>query len=124
MLTAKKVTEVLEDCLYDEEPGDNAKIVEGVINNYAFNPDRLEVNKSKIADLLSDLPDEFKAASGGGWSFLNACNTKDGVQWGEHMNIEQLLALGIATEQAKIMLPRDMWSMFPGGMPYFSISVA
>jgi hypothetical protein len=32
-----------------------------------------------------------------------------------------LLVLGIATEQATILLPREVWKTLPGGMPYFSI---
>ena len=122
MLSADKVTEVLTDCLYrDGEDQAGAKLVEGIINKYGFNPERLEKNKQKIADLLSDLPDEFKKDSGGGWSFLNACVTKDGTQWGEHRDIENLLVLGIATEQAKYLMPRDMWGNFPGALPYFVV---
>jgi hypothetical protein len=54
-------------------------------------------------------------------SFLNACMTKDDNQWGEHQNMEQLLALGIAIGYARILLPRNMWSVLPGGVPYFSV---
>ena len=49
--------------------------------------------------------------------------TKSGEQWGEHMNIEQLLALGIATGQAGYPMPKEMWKMLPGGMPYFTVKV-
>ena len=92
-----------------------------MINNYGFHPDRLETHKTEIAELLAELPDNFQAEIGGGWSFLNACMTKDDKQWGEHRDIECLVALGIATDQAKWMMPRDMWSILPGGMPYFSV---
>ncbi len=124
MLSAKRVTEVLKQCLYPdgtETPPDDAKIVEGVIHNYGFDPVRLEKYRSEISTMLSELPDEFKKDSGGGMSFLNACMTKDGTHWGEHRDIEQLLVLGIATDQAKILMPRKMWGMLPGGMPYFVI---
>jgi len=123
MLSAKRVEEVLTNCLYgDGESTGSAKIVEGVITNYGFNPDKLEESKIEIGEMLSELPDEFKKDGGGGMSFLNACMTKDGTQWGEHRNIEQLLVLGIATDQAKILMPREMWSAFPGGMPYFVVT--
>jgi hypothetical protein len=35
--------------------------------------------------------------------------------------MEQLLALGTATRQMTILMPREMWDMFPGGMPYIAI---
>lgn len=123
-LTAKNVESIFLHCLFKkDEDTSNAIIVEGVVGKFGFHPDRLIEKKAEIAELLEQLPDNFKAESGGGWSFLNACMTNSGDQWGEHRNIEQLLTLGIATDQARILMPRKMWSMFPGGMPYFSVSV-
>lgn len=119
-LTAENVETVFMNCLFLEgEDTSQAKIVKGIVSEYGFHPQRLESYKVKIAEMLGCLPDEFREDKGGGWSFLNACNTKDGYQWGEHRNIEQLLALGIATQQAKMLLPREMWHVLPGGMPYF-----
>lgn len=123
-LTAKNVETIFLDCLFrDGEDTSTAKIVDGVVSKFGFHPARVETHKSEIAELLDGLPDEFRADKGGGWSFLNACVTKNGDQWGEHRNIEQLLALGIASDQAKILMPRELWGMMPGGMPYFSTCV-
>lgn len=122
-LTAQNVEVIFLDCLFrDGEDASKAKIVNGVVTDFGFHPERLENRKPEISELLDRLPDEFHANKGGGWSFLNACLTKSGEHWGEHRNIEQLLALGIATEQAKILMPREMWKLFPGGMPYFAVT--
>lgn len=122
-LTAENVESVFVDCLFrDGEDKSKAQIVDGIVHKFGFHPERLEAHKADIAELLNELPNEFQATNGGGWSFLSACVTKNGDQWGEHRNIEQLLALGIATEQAKILFPREMWSAFPGGMPYFAVN--
>lgn len=119
-LTSENVESVFRACLFrDGEDTSQAKIVEGVVNKFGFHPERVAAHKTEIAEMLNGLPDEFRADKGGGWSFLNACMTKSGDQWGEHRNIEQLLALGIASGQAKMLLPREMWQ--PGGMPYFSV---
>lgn len=119
-LTAENVNKVFLDCLFqDGEDTSKAEIVEGIIAKFGFHPERLEANKTEIRDMLNELPDTFRDDKGGGWSFLNACMTSTGNQWGEHQNIEQLLALGIATKQAKILMPREMWKLMPGGMPYF-----
>lgn len=121
-LTAENVETIFRDCLFrDGEDTSTGKIVDGVLGKFGFHPERLAAHKTEIAEMLGGLPDEFMAEKGGGWSFLNACMTKNGDQWGEHMNIEQLLVLGIATEQAKILMPREMWKMLPGGMPYFAV---
>ncbi len=122
-LSAENVEAVLLDCLFreNEEDTSQAVVVEGVVNKFGFHPQRLESHKAEIAELLEGLPNEFKESKGGGWSFLNACMTHDGIHWGEHRNVEQLLVLGIATKQAKFLMPRSMWNSFPGGMPYFSV---
>lgn len=129
-LTAANVTEIIEDCLFKDgeifngQPPKDAVLVKGIVQNFGFHPGRLAAHKAEILELLHQLPDEFQDINnggGGGWSFLNAYMTKDGVHWGEHNNIEELLCLGIATEQAEILMPREMWSAFPGGMPYFEV---
>lgn len=123
-LTAKNVKTILEDCLFrDGEDTSNAVIAEVVMSTLGFHPERLESHKAEIAEMLSELPNEFRESEGGGWSFLNAYMTKDGEHWGEHPNIDELLALGVASGLAKILLPRSMWAVFPGGLPYFSVSV-
>jgi hypothetical protein len=72
--------------------------------------------------MLLQLPDSFQKDSGGGYSFLEACNNKDGNQWtGLHLRMEQLFSLGIATEQVSYCLPRENWSILPGGMPYLVV---
>lgn len=86
-----------------------------------FHPERLESHKQEIKNLLMGLPRQFREKEGGGWSFLQACMDKDGNQWGEHKDVEALVCLGIATGQAKFQLPRDMWKVLPGGMPYFVV---
>jgi hypothetical protein len=121
-LTADNVAAVMEACLFTEaENHTDAVEVDGITHKVSFHPGRLEAHRQDIAELLSQLPDEFQAGKGGGMSFLNACMTKDGDQWGEHMNMEQLMLLGMATKQVLYLMPRDLWSALPGGMPYFVV---
>lgn len=121
-LTSQNVDTVFMDCLFEDgEDTSNPAIAEGVINKFGFHKDRLESHKEEIKEMLQCLPDEFHREKGGGWTFLNACMDRDDIQWGEHQSIEKLLVLGIATGQAKIQMPREMWSILPGGMPYFQV---
>lgn len=121
-LTPQNLETVFLDCLFkDGEDTSNPAIAEGVVVKYGFNRERLAGHDRDIKDMLAELPEPFNELSGGGWSFLAACNNRDGQQWGEHRSIDQLLSLGIASGLAKILLPCDMWAYLPGGMPYFVI---
>jgi hypothetical protein len=121
---AKRVDAVMVDCLYrpaeapDGKPPVDAVIVKGIVRDFAFHPARLASHKADIAAMCDELPDTFHKSGGGGWSFLNLCMDKRGHQWGEQTDGEALVALAAGTEQGGFLMPRDMWSMFPGDMPY------
>ena len=118
------------DCLFrDEEmppigaPRD-AVVVDGVLHTFGFNKARLESHREEVRAWLALLSPEFHKGGGGGWSFLNACFESGGVQWtGFHLRMEQLLTLGIGLGLAKWSLPREMWAILPGGMPYATIDL-
>lgn len=124
LLTPTRVNEIFMDCLFrDGESTDDAVVVEGIVSKFGFNPVRLESHREDVRALLSQLPKEFHIESaGGGWSFLNACTRSDGELWtGEHAKMEQLFALGVALDLVSCLLPREMWSALPGGMPYYAV---
>ena len=74
--------------------------------------------------MLSHLPTGFHKSGGGGWSFLQACQDDNDVQWtGEHRTMDMLFALGQALGYVALALPREMWAALPGGMPYFVVDV-
>ena len=121
-LTSENVETIFMDCLFEKESDsnpDNTIVIEGIVNNFGFNKSQIEKHKPDIYDMLKQLPDEFQSHSGGGMTFLNACNDKNGVQWTDlHQKMELLFVLGIAIKKAQLLLPRDMWNVLPGGMPY------
>lgn len=124
-LSSGSVKEIIIDCAFDAgEDQTGAVLAEGIMKTYGFHPKRLEKRKEDIANLLAQLTKEFQPPSkggGGGWTFLNGCMDKDGHQWGEQMDVEMLLALGIATDQAKILTTKAMSAALPGGVPYFGV---
>lgn len=72
--------------------------------------------------MLNELPMNFMQSGGQGWSFLNMCVDKNGNQWtGSHEIVDKLVCLGIASGYANFVLPRGMWKILPGGMPYIAI---
>ena len=89
---------------------------------FGLHKERVNKRKDKIIGFLKELPEEF--SKGGGWSFLNLCNDKDGQQWtGLHKVMQELVCLGIAIGKMKYTMPKDTWAALPGGMPYVTVSL-
>jgi hypothetical protein len=121
-LEASVVTDIFSKCLFREgEDVSNVVLVDGITVNVGFHPDRLNQNRTQIIELLNELPKQFKKNGGGGWSFLQAFQDKDGRHWGGHKNMQELILLGIAIGKVEFLLPREMWSKLPGRMPYIVI---
>jgi len=119
-LTSENVHETFMDCLFkDGESTENHVVSRGVMNNVGFHPQRLEKHRHIIAEMCEELSDEFKEKGGGGMSFLNMCIDRNGRQWADlHQTMDELITLGMATGKMCFLMPREMWNMFPGGMPY------
>lgn len=91
----------------------------GITQPFILHPDRVKERKPQIAVILDQMPDEFHRSKGGGWTFLNLALTKAGEHWAEHPTIELLVVLAITSGQGGyLMMPRELWAAFPGGMPY------
>lgn len=122
-LTGENVNMVFMNCLFKEgENTSNHIPVEGITVRIGFHPERLEKNRQNIIDMLSQLPEQFHEGTGDGWSFLNACNNRAGEQWtGLQTIMEQLFCLGMAIDKVECPLPRDMWSILPGSMPFYMV---
>jgi len=122
-LTSQNVEEVFFDCLFKEgENTDNPVIADGIMSKIGFHEERLNNNSDNITSMLNKLPKEFQKNSGGGMSFLNACDDCDGNQWTSlHKIMEQLFVLGLALGKVKCLMPREMWVSLPGGMPYYVV---
>lgn len=122
-LSSQNVIDTFMECLYKEGENTEGYIVgEGVMMKCGFHPDRLKTNTGNIEAMLGYLPDSFKSIGGGGMSFLNMCNDKNGRQWADlHQTMDQLVCLGNAIGKMKFLMPRDMWFSMPGGMPYIVV---
>ena len=130
MLNSEEVKKVFGCCLYQDDEIINGKpiiepiLVEGVIGKFGLHPDRVKENKSTIIEMLNELPDDFKMTGGGGMSFLNMCNDKNGRQWTDlHRTMELLVCLGIVIGKVEYNLPKEDWSMLPGSMQYIVIGL-
>ena len=123
-LTASRVNEIMSRVLFkDDEDMDEMVRVSGIMNDFGFHPQRLAEARGDIAEMLAELPDDFHASKGGGMSFLSACMDRHGHHWAEHPTIDRLFCLGMGVGMAKYLMPREMWSAFPGGMPYAAVDV-
>jgi hypothetical protein len=125
-LSSEAVQSITMVCLYKpdeigkEIPPEGAVLVDGIVHNYAFHPDRIKDQKKNIDDLLWQLHPNFQRDKGGGWSFLNGALDKDGRQWGEQRDVEALVCLGIGVGSASWLM-KEMASAMPGGVPFFEV---
>lgn len=131
IIDPEKVTEAFLDCLFkvDEISSDGKPCldpiqVHGITVFIGFHPERLEQKRKIVKEWLEALPTEFRKSNGGGWSFLNACNQANGIQWtGLQQVMEQLMMLGIGLKMVSYPFPKELWSALPGGVPYFMIEI-
>lgn len=124
MISSVIVDSVFRDCLYKEEEIVDGKFtiepiyVEGIVATFGLHPERVKQHAKEVKIMIDQLPDKFKV----GWTFMNLCNTKDGDQWtGLQQQLEQLVVLGIATNNMIYCAPRPMWCIMPGGLPYIQV---
>lgn len=128
LIDPNRVEFIFDDCLHvtteeGGEPTDGHPDYEGIIATYCLHPKRVDDYKLEIAEMLENLPDPFQEDTGGGWSFLNACDDKNGEQWtGLHRTMEHLFILGMAIGRVKSILPRELWPALPGGVPYYVVT--
>lgn len=134
-LNTENVDRIFADCMFrSHEEYEECKkeglhfFVRSIQNtnvNVGFHPERIEVHRHEIREMLSQLPDGFFPGSGDGASFLQACSTKDGQLWtGFHTEVEKLCLLGLASKQMRMLTPdAEIWPMLPGGMPYLSVEI-
>lgn len=127
-LTLTRVRTCMLFCLFldhemkdDGGAPDDAVIVEGAMNNFGFHPGRLEESREEITAMLMELSTEFMLSGGGGMSLMRAVADKHDNLWGEQKDAGDLMVLGMAIGKVKCVLPRQMWHILPGGMPYYTV---
>lgn len=116
-LTTENVTDIFNRCLYvANSHGKSSPLnVEGFENNFTFDTEALQEQKHNIEALLDQLPASFK----NGWSFWEMYRTDDGHNWTTSLqSMEALMALGIAIQKIRYVLPKESWWSLPGGAPY------
>ena len=127
ILTPQRVLAIADDCngVYVAPEDARSVRVEGVVRTFAFDRWALDRHAAEIRAMLAELPRQFRQNGGedaGGWSFLNGCMTESGEWWtGDQAVVELLFALGMAIGAVACLMPREMWSVLPGGVPYFMV---
>lgn len=124
-LTAANVEHIFFECLTESlQDAPDAIKVYGINITPVFRPEKLDIYRADIVSMLENLPVEFHAGFGNGWTFLNMCVDRYGNQWTDfHRTCDMFLCLGMAIGACEYTIKqRDMWKIFPGGMPYITIN--
>lgn len=125
-LDPDQVRDTFSDCLFatrdEAENSPNAVTVKGIVWDVVFDKTKLDEHADLIMRMLMELPEAFRQSAGGGWSFLNACDDRHGNQWTSfHETMGMLFMMGEGIGKVTMPLPRDMWNILPGGMPYYIV---
>jgi hypothetical protein len=121
LIDAVRVNEIFEECLHGPEPVH----IDGIVHAVNLSRERVQSHAQEINGWLDALPEPFQRTGGGGWSFLNACDDRNGEQWtGLHLVMEQLFLLGMVLKRVSYVMPRELWGALPGGMPYLVVEPA
>lgn len=122
VLRTERIDYIMENALAGDDAPD--LIVDAIVQQYGFNKAKVEPFREDIVAMLMELNEGYRESSKGkGASFLIADKDKNDVQWtGEHVYMEALFALGMAVGRVQLLLPRELWGVFPGEMPYYQIT--
>jgi hypothetical protein len=131
MLTAKRIDTILYDCVFrnDEiingKPVDETKLVTvpAIHRRFGLHKTRLESYREEIKSYVQQLPMQFHKGTGDGWSFMNLTMDKYYNGWGEQIHAETLYALAAGLGMAKFTMPREMWDVLPGSVPYIVFDI-
>ena len=117
---ATLVNQAFMKCLFKEdEDKTNHVRVEGITNIFGLHPERLEEQRELVTALVAELPPIFKE----GYSFLKLCENKDGEQWtGLQRTMQELMVMAVGLELMSYCLPREVWPVLPGGVPYVIVN--
>lgn len=83
---------------------------------------KLESHQTEIARILLEQdPKFFKHSEAGGYTFLQLPFDGKGNHWCEQPTALKLCILGLGLGLVEYLLPREVWSALPGGVPYLAI---
>lgn len=124
MISAKRISKIFGDVAGSYGEGSLEKIgddnvIQGVMKDRYFtvNLDKLDTYREEIKKMLLELNPDFSQ----GWTFVQLPFDRNGNQWGEQHNAEELMVLGMALGYISFTFPNDIWKGLPGRMPYVTI---
>jgi len=120
-LTAENVRKVFLDCFLPEKYTDDTKVipVATVTGQFGFDPEKIEKYAFDIHGMISQLSSNFDEVNQG-YTFMQLpFKGENDEQWGEQIDGDHLMALGLASGWMKLTLEnREMWKILPGSVPY------
>lgn len=108
--------------LYDRCTSNDGTEVASVFK-HRLDTAELAKHRTDVEKMLGEMDDAFMVDGGGGMSFLNLCQDRDGHLWtGLHQTCDQLLAMGVGLGLVSFPFPREVWDALPGAVPYVQIN--
>lgn len=121
-INAMRIREILGKCFFSEVPeiGTEAIKAKGINNTFILDPKKITEFESEIISMLDELNEDIREDKGGGISLICIPFDKHDHQWGEQINANELMVLGMAIGRIKYLFENRMiWSALPGSVPYY-----
>lgn len=120
-LTTENVKEIFLDCFLPENYTDDTKVipVSTVTGQFGFDPEKIEKHATDIRQMISQLSSKFDEVNQGYTFMCLPFKGENDEQWGEQIDGDRLMALGLASGWMKFTFEnREMWKVLPGSVPY------
>lgn len=114
LIYRERVEQIMRACLFGDEVASGKTVIkiETVrFREVGLNAVSVDTYRDEINELLELLPEDFMRPDGAG--FQHAYHDKNGEHWGEHIDMETLFALGLATGKVRQVNRRSDWDPFP-----------
>ncbi len=122
LIDSVSVHNLFVSCLTDDKD-ETAVIAEMLACKVYMSKDKVEAAREQITKDLLNLHPNFIRATGGGWTFINACLDRNGDLWTNcHRDMDELVTMGVMIGKVIMLFPRNHWDSLPGGVPYFVVA--
>lgn len=126
-LTNHNVVQVAMACsVHNGDSRKGCNTVRCIMLTFHWIPSCLKSHRDDIVCLLRQLPDSFrkKPDGSGGASFTDACLNNKGQKWGDAVDAETLIGLGMGIDVVQLLpATKGHWRFLKDSMPYVIVSV-
>lgn len=125
-LTNENVIHTAATCLFgNDESTEGVPVTEvhAVNLKLVFHKERLNSVRDTVMAFLKQLPKELLEQHPEGTSVVFASLDQNGELWGNPLEADTLIVLGLGLDLIRFTCPRGMWPLLPGGLAHITLHI-